>query len=176
MTTTSNGPDDARTSEGVDSAYEKYAMHLSRKRIDEVFHYAHYIPRGRGITAAFFDKNYPGWTIESMHAVFRAAGIISLDDPCGLMGKCHWRVKALHFNSVADFEVEWNDEIEEDDGRYFWRGDRPDDDTPTSGPQTDTGGFLIDLDGLDLRKRRMRKKLTSALSEFLGDNRRNRQT
>jgi hypothetical protein len=174
MTNTSNGPDDARTSEGVDIAYERYAMHLSRKRIDEVFHYAHYIPRGRGITATFFAENYPGWTIETMHAVFRAADIISLDDPCGLMGKCHWKVKALHFNSVTNFEVEWNNEIEEDDGRYFWRGDHPDD-MPTSGPQTDTGGFLIDLDGLDLRKRRVRKKLTSAMAELLGDNRRKRQ-
>lgn len=151
-----------------DNAYAAYSMHLTRVDIDRVYHHAHYIPCRHGITAAFFAKNYPGWSIQSMLAVFQAAGIVSYEEPCGMSGKCHWRVKALHLNGADDFEVEWNDEIHEDDGRYFWRGVEPsEEESRPDGAQLDTGGYLISLDGLDLRKRRVRKELLRTMVEKL---------
>jgi hypothetical protein len=112
----------------------RFALHLDRAAIDEVCHHTHWIPNLKGFTRRFFSKNYPGWDIGAMMAVFTAAGVLVRDDkgsPFG--GRCHWKVRTLHFTSHEDFLVEWNTDTE-DDGRFFWDGMRDDD----PGTTTDT--------------------------------------
>ena len=104
----------------------RFALHLDRAAIDEVCHHTHWIPNSKGITQKFFSKNYPGWTIGAMMAVFTAAGVLVRDgkgSPYG--GRCHWKVRTLHLTSHEDFLVEWDTDAE-DDGRFFWDGRRDD--------------------------------------------------
>ena len=149
--------------------YARYSMHLSRALVDQVFHYTHYIPNIHGMTARFFEQNYPGWNLASMMRVIGAAGIRVTGQPCGMGGKCHWKVKALHFNSADDFEVEWNDEIHEDDGRYFWYGEHvPEHLRNRQGAQTHSGAFNISTDGLDLGDPEVRRSVADLALELLG--------
>lgn len=100
----------------------QYEWHLTRAAIDQVLHYTHWIPVGRGFTRDFLAANYPGWDLASLIKVFVAAGIKmspqSGGSPFG--GRCHWRVKELHFNNEDDFFVEWDESIKRDDGRFLY--------------------------------------------------------
>ena len=157
--------------DAVDGAdpYARFEMHLTRSLIDEVYHYTHYIPNMRGFTREFFELRYPGWDLFKMLKVFQAADIVARTHPRGMNGKCHWKVKALHFNSAEDFVVEWNDAITEDDGKFFWYGDNPPEHLKDeTGPQTHTGSFSIPTGGLDLSDPAVRKALAEAASEQLG--------
>jgi hypothetical protein len=144
-------------------------MHLSRALIDEVYHYTHYIPNLRGFTREFFALRYPGWDLFGILAVFKAAGVEVKNRPCGMNGKCYWRVGVLHFNSVGDFEVEWNDAIQEDDGKYFWYGvNVPEHLRDEQGPQTHTGAFSIATGGLDLSDPEVSGAVADYAAEQLG--------
>ncbi|MFM2046333.1 MAG: hypothetical protein RL383_410 [Actinomycetota bacterium] len=101
---------------------EGLAWHADRAAIDSLLHYTHWIPVGRGFTAAFLAEFWPGWTLASIIRVFDAAGIRQLPRPgrpgAPHGGRCHWRVKTLHFNGENEFVVEWND-LTKDDGKYL---------------------------------------------------------
>jgi hypothetical protein len=123
-----------RDTAGGADRYARYALHLSRALVDEVLHYTHWIPNQRGMTRQFFAEHYPGWDLPSMVAVFDTAAIRVHTEPCAPHGgKCHWKVKALHFNNAEDFEVEWDEEATEDDGKFFWYGEVDDDTAPEMG-------------------------------------------
>ena len=100
----------------------RFAWHADRAAVDKLLHYTHWIPISRGFTAAFLDKNWPGWSLAGAIAVFDAAGIrvLKVSGRAGAPhgGFCHWKVREIHFNSSEDFHVEWND-LEEDDGRFL---------------------------------------------------------
>lgn len=121
----------------------RFALHLDRAAIDEVCHHTHWIPNLKGFTRTFFSKNYPGWDIGAMMAVFTAAGVLVRDgkgSPFG--GRCHWKVRTLHFTSHEDFFVEWDTDTE-DDGRFLWDGTR--DDTGTGdGDDAGVGSFSVE--------------------------------
>ncbi|MEY4365966.1 MAG: hypothetical protein RLZZ305_1310 [Actinomycetota bacterium] len=101
---------------------ESLAWHADRAAIDSLLHYTHWIPVGRGFTDAFLAEYWPGWTLASIVRVFDAAGIRQLPRPgrpgAPHGGRCHWRVKTLHFNGQNEFVVEWND-LTQDDGRFL---------------------------------------------------------
>ena len=106
-----------------DDPYERFEMHLTRAQVDRVLHYTHWIPNTRGFTKKFLDEHYPGWTLAAFIGVFDAADIRVRTEPCSPHGgKCHWKVKALHFNTADDVVVEWNERITKDDGRYLYNG------------------------------------------------------
>jgi hypothetical protein len=127
----------------------RFALHLDRAAIDEVCHHTHWIPNLKGFTRRFFSKNYPGWDIGAMMAIFTAAGVLVRDgkgSPFG--GRCHWKVRTLHFTSHEDFLVEWETDAK-DDGHFFWDGKR--DDTATHdgnvGDAAETAGGPVDAGG-----------------------------
>ena len=101
------------------------AWHADRVAIDQVLHHCHWIPVRRGFTAAFLAQHWPGWSLQRLIEVFDAAGIRQLPRagrpgaPHG--GRCHWRVKTLHFNGKREFVIEWND-LAKDDGKFFYNG------------------------------------------------------
>ena len=169
-----NNPTDNPTPDYSDGPYARYSMHLTRALIDQVYHYTHYIPNLRGFTTEFFERRYPGWSLFPMLEVFKAAGIQVRKEPCGMRGKCHWRVKVLHFNSAEDFEVEWNDDITEDDGNYFWYGRNvPEHLRDEKGPQRHAGSFSIATDGLDFSDPTVMRAVAEAAAERLGSPRPN---
>jgi hypothetical protein len=100
---------------------EELDWHASRGDIDKVLSHTHWIPMSRGITARFFDRDWPGWTLGTLIGVFDAAGIRLLPGsgrpgaPHG--GRCHWQVKAIHFNDANQFIIEWSG-LARDDRRF----------------------------------------------------------
>jgi len=102
----------------------RFRMHLDRAAVDQVCHYTHWIPNTRGFTKEFFARTYPSWSLASMMKVFQNSGILVKDGKGSEYGgRCHWKVRTIHFSSPEDFFVEWDTDAE-DDGRFFWNGVR----------------------------------------------------
>jgi hypothetical protein len=97
---------------------EELDWHASRGDIDKVLSHTHWIPVSRGFTAGFLDGEWPGWTLGTLIGVFDAAGIRLLPGggrpgaPHG--GRCHWQVRALHFNGKDEYIIEWSDQVRDD--------------------------------------------------------------
>lgn len=103
----------------------EYRWRLSRAEVDQVLHYTHWIPNTRGFTERFFAHQYPGGSLGTFVAAFRAAGILLSDHhgtPHG--GRCHWRVRWIYFSDATSWAVEWDDDVTADDGMCLWRGPR----------------------------------------------------
>lgn len=138
----------------------EYRWRLAREQVDEVLHYTHWIPNTRGFTRQFFDEHYPGETLGRFMAVFKAAGIL-LDDGLGseLAGRCHWRLRHLFFNDAATWVVEWDDEVTEDDGNYFYSGRRTDGSAGRGAITTSFADVIDDPEALTDRVMEMLKQV-----------------
>lgn len=127
--------------EEISEEHRRYHWHLTRWEVDQVLHHVHPIPLGKGFHLEHMRKHYRGDFREFLNT-FTAARIL-LRDGTGnpLVGRCHWRLKALHFNSDEDFAVEWLPKDTPDDGRFLW-----------SGPDTagGNGSFLVSAESLGL--------------------------
>lgn len=97
-----------------------YKWRLSRRDVDQVLRYTHWIPNTRGLTDRFFKRRYPGEDLSGFLAVFRASGILLRKGPGppGL-GRCHWALRYLYFSDASHLSVEWDDSVTGDDGLFL---------------------------------------------------------
>ena len=82
-----------------------FAEHRTREEISKLLHHGHIIPIGKGITAAYVDRHFPGWTWNGLMAVWRAAGIVVVTP--GGIPDCDPRVRRVHFTDAEHVLVEW---------------------------------------------------------------------
>lgn len=95
-----------------------YAVRRTRKQLDELLHYGHWIPVNRGFTQRFVAVNYPDWTWNELMAVFSNAGIMRGSGMGGL--RCDRRVESVEFNGPDDFRVHWAIPAAETDHPSGW--------------------------------------------------------
>lgn len=144
--------------EEISEEHRRFHWHLTRAEIDAVIHHVHPIPLGRGFHLQHMRTHYRGDFSEFLNT-FKAAGVIIRDGRGNpLVGRCHWRVKALHFNSREDFAVEWLPEETPDDDRFLYQGES----TPPG-----NGSFLVSASSL---RQNPEESIETILGETLGRN------
>ncbi|MFD1860536.1 hypothetical protein EHW97_13285 [Aeromicrobium camelliae] len=92
----------------TDHRWNHYADHRSARQIDDLLHYGHFIPVGRGLTDTYVATHFPGRTWNDLMEVWKAAGIV-VRSTAGGPPRCDVRVKTVHFTDATDFAVEWED-------------------------------------------------------------------
>lgn len=80
----------------------------TKEQLNELLHYGHMVPIGRGFTREYVDKHYPGWTWNQLVRVLRAAGVYV--DRGGSPPVCHVDVVRVHFGRDQSWRVEWQDD------------------------------------------------------------------
>lgn len=90
----------------IDETWGEYSEHRSRGDLNELLHYGHFIPVGKGLTHAYVRQNYPGWEWNELIAMLRLGGVIR--KTAGDMMRCDPRVQSVHFGKGSTFAVEWD--------------------------------------------------------------------
>lgn len=88
-----------------------YAHHLDPDDLRKLFHHGHWIPVRRGITTAFVDQHYPGWSWNGLMDLLEGAGVAHRRGP-GLVHPPYWPdrlVASVHVNTPDDFCIVWID-------------------------------------------------------------------
>lgn len=100
--------DEVDSSRWQDSvASSRFAVARTRAELNALLRYGHIIPISRGLTAAYVDDLFPGWTWNRVIAVLKAAGVFIKGDG----GTPHRdpRVGAVHVESFDSWLAEWED-------------------------------------------------------------------
>lgn len=88
-----------------------YRHHLDPDDLRDLFRHGHWIPVLRGITQAFVDRTYPGWTWNTLTAALEEAGAAHRLGVRNLHP--HYEpdrlVASVHLNSRDDLCVVWLD-------------------------------------------------------------------
>lgn len=77
----------------------------SRHALDELLHYGHFIPLRHGLTRAYVEKNYPGWSWNELIELLTSADVVR--GPAGSPPRCRSSVGAVHFSHDGSWLVEW---------------------------------------------------------------------
>jgi hypothetical protein len=90
---------------------DTYAHHLDPQDMRELFRHGHWIPVLRGITQAYLDRRYPGW---SWNALTEALATIGAAHCIGRRNQHpHYvpdrLVESVHLNGPDDFCIVWVD-------------------------------------------------------------------
>lgn len=93
------------TSGEMNEEFAHFREHRSRHQVDRFLHHMHAVPVSRGITKAYVDKEFPGWEVNDLKAVFKAAGLIA-ETPPGAPLRTTDDYRAIHFNDAQDWAVE----------------------------------------------------------------------
>lgn len=88
-----------------------YAHHLDPDDLRKLFHHGHWIPVLRGITQAYVERHYPGWSWNALTAVLEEAGVAHR------LGTRNMHphfvpdrfVESVHLNSPDDLCIVWID-------------------------------------------------------------------
>lgn len=84
----------------------EYTEHRTRGELDQLLHYGHFIPVGKGYTAAYVEQNYPGWTWNELIRILQIGGVIRRHE--GGMMHCDPKVVGVRFGAGSRFAVEWD--------------------------------------------------------------------
>lgn len=158
---------DTQPTPSVDLPYEyegvRYRWRLTREAVDELCHYCHWIPNNRGWTREMMERKYDGANFNHFLRVLQASKVRIMNDGLGapMGGRCHWRVKYLYFTDATSFVIEWDDEVTEDDGRFFWTGSRDQE-------QTGTGAVVVKLTAEDYETPGRIREISESIAHELG--------
>jgi len=85
--------------------WERYDEHRTGAQLNNLLHFGHSIPMGKGLTRDHINENFPGWTWDSLIAVLKAADVFV--GRGGAPPRCRPTVKAIHFTDARTWAVEW---------------------------------------------------------------------
>jgi len=88
-----------------ESQWDSYREHRTGVQLDQLLHYGHSIPMGRGHTHKYVEEHFPGWTWSGLLEVLKAAEVFV--GRAGSPPRCHPTVKAIHFTNARTWAVEW---------------------------------------------------------------------
>lgn len=87
--------------------WSEYAEHRTADEVRALLRYGNISAMSRGLTRDYVAKHFPGWTWNSLMAIWDAAGIF-IRPPGG--GRIFdEQVKSIHFNGPSSLAVEWID-------------------------------------------------------------------
>jgi hypothetical protein len=86
----------------------RYNFVLTRDDVAMVLRYTHVYPNLHGYTRKFFEKNYPGYSLQIFMEIFTAAGILTKKGTGTPGGRCKDRLHTIYFNSRSSFYVQWD--------------------------------------------------------------------
>lgn len=88
-----------------------YAHHLDPDDLRKLFHHGHWIPVRRGITQAYVERHYPGWSWNTLTAVLEGAGVAHRLGERNMHPHCvpDRFVESVHLNSRDDVCIVWID-------------------------------------------------------------------
>jgi len=92
----------------ADQRWQQFAEHRTGREVHDLLQYGHIIPVRRGVTTAYVEQHFPGWTWNELMDIWRAAGIVHPSRHGGPPG-ADSRVRMIHFSSPTAFAVEWAD-------------------------------------------------------------------
>lgn len=102
-----------------------YRLHLTRAEIDRVLHYTHWIPNLKGFTGPFLAEHHPGWSLNRLVDVFKRSRVLLKDRVAHpVVGRCHWKVVELFYNSWDDYAVVIDPRAQWDDRFLAFEADR----------------------------------------------------
>lgn len=98
---------------------DAFAEDRSFDEVKRLLHYAHLIPRMKGLTTQHIDTYWPGHTFNGLVDLFTAAGILTFVSPMGAIitpesgvvqeGNDLTDFRRILFNDTNDWAVEWPD-------------------------------------------------------------------
>ena len=82
------------------------AEHRTRDELNELLRHAHFIAVGKGHTARYVEKHYPGWHWNELIAILRIGGVLRRDENERLT--CDPKVVRVRLGRGSTFAVEWD--------------------------------------------------------------------
>ena len=96
--------------------------HLDRRQIDLILSHAMWLPRGRGFTDRFMQRDHPTWVFDDLLDTIVAAGLGDRHRANAGGERAPEGVVALDFDCPHRWTVTWNGGRATSSG--VWRGDR----------------------------------------------------
>ena len=104
---------------------------LTRYDIDRIMHFAHFIPVKKGLHQKHIDDKYPGWTWNQMVRLLRDTGVLIERAGGGVSLPLETRIPACQ--QTARNHRQWDENVVEDDERFYYAGKDTDFDQPSLG-------------------------------------------
>ncbi|MFM7088990.1 MAG: hypothetical protein ACKOW9_05705 [Candidatus Paceibacterota bacterium] len=83
------------------------AVYLKRKDVENIVHFMHFIPMGRGWSQRLITENYPGWNWNTMVTMLRIADAFEL--PAGPDGPVAGNWEGVLLDGEGGFELDHGD-------------------------------------------------------------------